>query len=683
MTIQKHILIVDDILKNIQLLGTVLRDNGYEVSFATSGAQALDSVKQKMPALILLDINMPIMDGFEVCHQLKASPLSSTIPIIFLTSNNDISKITEGLELGASDYITKPFNNSELLARVKTHLTIYSLQLEQSKQNDAMRHKARIAMDMLQDARQRQCGPLLGSSAAVEQLNHDIFKVSKHHETVLLQAESGCGTEYVARTIHDQSDRQNNPFIYVNCSQISQTNSKPIFSISSEQSSKINLASGGTLYLDRINKMPIDIQKEFIEHIIEFLGKNIRLISFSSVDLKDLVYQKKFSPELYSYITKNTLPVPSLKSRSEDIPELSEFYLKHFSSHHGKNINSLSPESISALQAYSWPGNLNELISIIESQVVVCSSSTLNINPSVFNKGAGIGNYHMKQKIASGGMGDIWEVEHKLIGRKAALKLIQLNDQDREKNQLRFYREAKAITKLDSPHTIKIYDFGIQNNGAFYYIMELLKGFDLEKLVNDSEPISPPRMIAILKQCCYALVEAHHHGIIHRDIKPANIFICRYKAQYDFVKILDFGIAKSTHDENSLELTGQSVIGSPGFMAPEAFLNHADLTPAADIYALACVAYWSLSHKMLFYSKSPITYYAAHAQTPPPLLSEFSGRSDIPQALDDLLLKCLVKKPAERISSHTLLKELIRLESLHPWTYAESRESWPRHSKPQ
>src|SRR5206468_12861955 len=176
--------------------------------------------------------------------------------------------------------------------------------------------------------------------------------------------------------------------------------------------------------------------------------------------------------------------------------------------------------------------------------------------------------------------------EHRMLARSAAIKLIRpsMMREGRpgasEEARHRFEREAQVIAHLRSPHTIELYDFGIAVDGAFYYVMELLDGFDADTLVRRFGPVPAERAIHFLRQMCHSLSEAESRGLVHRDIKPANVFVCRYGEDCDFVKVLDFGLVKALSDtsDGGPGLTrGNTIAGTPAFMAPEQALGRADL----------------------------------------------------------------------------------------------------------
>jgi serine/threonine-protein kinase len=302
-------------------------------------------------------------------------------------------------------------------------------------------------------------------------------------------------------------------------------------------------------------------------------------------------------------------------------------------------------------------------------------------------KARDIGSYELVSRLGVGGMGEVWLGRHRMLARPAAVKLIRPellgNDQrSRETARRRFEREAMATAALRSSHTIEVYDFGVTEDGAFFYVMEFLEGLTLEALVRRFGPIGPARSIYLLRQVCHSLGEAHARGIVHRDIKPANIFSCRLGPDCDFVKVLDFGLVKETGDAVDTgipTLTAQGVTtGTPGFMAPEVALARPDIDGRADIYAVGCVAYWLLTGQPVFKRETPVATLLAHVRDeplPPSTRTELS----IPAALDNLVVACLAKDPAARPPGAVELARLLDGIELPPWTADDARRWWALH----
>jgi serine/threonine-protein kinase len=299
-----------------------------------------------------------------------------------------------------------------------------------------------------------------------------------------------------------------------------------------------------------------------------------------------------------------------------------------------------------------------------------------------------LGSYRLVERLGQGGMGEVWRAKHRMLARPAAIKLIRPSvtadaaPEVSEDARRRFEREAQVIARLRSPHTVELFDFGVAADGAFYYVMELLDGFDVDTLVRRSGPVPADRAIHLLRQVCHSLSEAESCGLVHRDIKPANIFLCRYGEDYDFVKVLDFGIVKAARDSadtGTLLTQDHAVHGTPAFIAPEQVLGRSDLDGRADIYSTGCVAYWLLTGQLVFSGETPMALLLHHAHTPP---TPPSARTElpIPPALDHLVLSCLAKDPAERPqSARELSRRLAEVEGASAWTEDRARDWWARH----
>jgi serine/threonine-protein kinase len=297
-----------------------------------------------------------------------------------------------------------------------------------------------------------------------------------------------------------------------------------------------------------------------------------------------------------------------------------------------------------------------------------------------------IGSYELVRKLGEGGMGEVWKARHRLLARPAAVKLIRAdllgpNQKTREAAVRRFEREAQETAALGSTHTVDIYDFGVAEDGSFYYVMELLDGLSLERLVRRFGPVPPARLVYLLRQVCHSLGEAHARGLIHRDIKPANIFLCRLGPDYDFIKVLDFGLVKHVEGLSTATLlTAQGIAaGTPAYMPPEVALGRADVDARADLYAVGCVAYWLLTGQSVFAGDTPVATILAHVRNEP---EPPSARTElwIPPALDRLVMECLSKDAAARpASAGELARRLAVAVPDDPWTSEKAREWWDLH----
>ena len=335
--------------------------------------------------------------------------------------------------------------------------------------------------------------------------------------------------------------------------------------------------------------------------------------------------------------------------------------------------------------------NADALIVFASHYVFVVSTSILGLILShlVWNaqqQARKIGTYQLEEQLGRGGMGEVWRARHYLLARHAAIKLIRpetLGGDDRSRRiaLTRFEREAQATASLGSPHTIDLYDFGISDTGAFYYVMELLVGRDMQSLVRTFGQQPAERVVYLLEQVCESLSEAHAAGLVHRDIKPSNIYVCRVGLQYDFVKVLDFGLAKDYRRPNDTltEVSLGHTSGTPAYMAPEVILGDTRIDDRADIYALGCVAYFLLTGHLVFEAETPMKTLVRHvhdAPMPPSQRTELP----VPPSLDALILRCLEKDAARRPQSADELSQLLRAcRTRHTWDADHARAWWKEH----
>jgi serine/threonine-protein kinase len=303
-----------------------------------------------------------------------------------------------------------------------------------------------------------------------------------------------------------------------------------------------------------------------------------------------------------------------------------------------------------------------------------------------------LGSYQLIERLGSGGMGEVWRAQHRLLARPAAIKLVRpevlggSTVERRSELQARFEREAQATALLRSPHTIQIYDFGIAADGAFYYVMELLDGFDVERLIRQFGPVPVERAVHLLLGVCHSLAEAHASRLVHRDIKPANVYVCRYGREVDFVKVLDFGLVKSQGDgmPQDASVTGAfSVAGTPAFMSPEQVAGDRTLDGRSDIYAIGCLAYWLVTGQLVFRGRTVVETIVQHRQEtplPPSQVAELP----VPADFDAIVLECLAKTPADRPPTvDDLARRLAAIAFESPWSAGRAREWWDLHHPAQ
>jgi serine/threonine protein kinase len=299
-----------------------------------------------------------------------------------------------------------------------------------------------------------------------------------------------------------------------------------------------------------------------------------------------------------------------------------------------------------------------------------------------------LGSYELVELLGHGGMGEVWRARHQLLARDAAIKLVRPEvlgahtEADARVVQRRFEREAKATASLSSPHTIQVFDFGMTRDGAFYYVMELLAGRDLESLVREFGPVPADRALFLLRQVCHSLADAHARGMVHRDIKPANIYVCRMGLEYDFVKVLDFGLVKlrdRAPSGDTLVTLDHTTTGTPAYMAPEIIVGEADVDRRADVYALGCVAYFLLTGQLVFEADTPMKMLMQHVHAKPVPPSQRTELR-IPRELDELVLSCLEKDPMARPqNAEELFRMAVGCTTCETWTQVSARNWWQTH----
>lgn len=300
-----------------------------------------------------------------------------------------------------------------------------------------------------------------------------------------------------------------------------------------------------------------------------------------------------------------------------------------------------------------------------------------------------LGSYRLTALIGRGGMGEVWKASHRLLARPAAVKLIRAEAMGKDPAarsivQARFEREAQATANLQSPHTVELYDFGIEADGTFFYVMELLDGADLQSLVQRFGPMPPERVAYLLEQACHSLTDAHERGLVHRDIKPANIFICRRAHEVDFVKVLDFGLVTRDRGRASAtdpQLTADgSISGTPAYMAPEMAMGTGELDGRTDLYSLGCVGYWLITGQLVFEGRTPMEMLVQHAKETPVAPSQRS-ETTVPAALDRIILECLAKRPEERLPSARAMAAALRecRSSMPDWDQERAQRWWQMH----
>ncbi|MGC3990004.1 MAG: sigma-54 dependent transcriptional regulator [Chthoniobacteraceae bacterium] len=419
----EKILVVDDTSANLNLLIETLKPRGYEVLAAQSGPTAIKLAQRARPDLILLDILMPGQDGLETCQQLKRDPATREVPVIFITAKSETASLVSGFTAGAVDYITKPFQQDEVLSRVHTHLQISRLTRELRAKNTeleteiALRRRAEQARDRA-DARLQSFSTLeaerwgiagfIGESATVHQILQNVRRLHQFASTsVLITGESGTGKELIARAIHYGSTRAAEPFVAVNCVAVPGDLAESMFfghtkgsftGALADRKGCFELADGGTLFLDEIGDMPAQLQAKLLrvleDGMITPVGASqakkvdVRIIAATNADLDAQIASGVFRQDLYFRLARYIVQTPPLRERPEDIPLLASHFVKILSAEMGLIPPTLRTDALAALQAYSFPGNVREMKNLIERALIESAGDPIAANHLHLRKSA-------------------------------------------------------------------------------------------------------------------------------------------------------------------------------------------------------------------------------------------------------------------------------------------------------
>jgi DNA-binding NtrC family response regulator len=376
------ILVVDD-EPGLRESFRLILDEDFEVIDVADGAAALDVVRSAQVDLVLLDIRLPGMDGIEVLERIKG--LDEGVEVVLVTAVRTVRTAVAAMKLGAFDYLTKPFEEDELLSVVRRALERRSLERE--------------VVFLRSELERRHAWELVGEHPEMQRLYRVVAQVARTTTTVLITGESGTGKELIARAIHRQGPRRDKPFVAVNPAAIAETlmeselfgHERGAFTGAYHRKlGKFELAQGGTLFLDEIATLKPELQAKLLrvlqEREIERVGSgqaikiDARIIAATNADVAAAVSAGTFREDLYYRLNVVHLTVPSLRERASDIDLLVAHFIRRYNHEFGKRIQGLTPEATEALRAYRWPGNVRELQNVVERSVVLVDGPMIGVD---------------------------------------------------------------------------------------------------------------------------------------------------------------------------------------------------------------------------------------------------------------------------------------------------------------
>ncbi len=368
------VLIVDDEKNYLVVLGAFLSGEGYETLTADSAQRALEIVETTDLDLVLTDMKMPTMDGIELLKRIKQKV--PDLPVVMMTAYGTVEKAVEAMQLGAFNFILKPFQNETLKQVIHKAVSTYGILKENRRLVQALENRYRF-------------DNIIGKSKPMQAIFDTILKVAHTKTTILITGESGTGKELIAKAIHFNSPRRNKPFVAISCAALSETlleselfgHEKGAFTgATAMKKGRFELADGGTLFLDEIGEIPVSLQVKLLRVLEEMsfervggtrtIAVDVRLIAATNKDLKAEVQQHRFRKDLYFRLNVVHIKLPTLRERSEDIPLLAAYFATRFAKESNKGEITFSPEAMRFLCNHRWPGNVREFENAIERAVL-------------------------------------------------------------------------------------------------------------------------------------------------------------------------------------------------------------------------------------------------------------------------------------------------------------------------
>ncbi len=390
MSVRTKVLVVDDNEDGLFALEQVLQKNGFSTVTAGNGADALRRIEAENPDLILLDVNMPGMDGFEVTKRIKADAAMRYIPVVLVTANDSSEALIAGLENGADDYVRRPFDSGELMARLAAVMRTRRLYEELQRSN-------RVTAELRSRESERACfANIIGASQIMRDLFALLDKVRDSDVPVLITGESGTGKELIASALHYHSPRKNKPFVIQNCSAFNDNlleselfgHVRGAFTGAvRDKQGLFEVADGGTFFLDELGEMSPALQVKLLRVLQDgtFMPVgatktkkvDVRIIAATNRDLKQMVAAGTFREDLYYRLNVISVRIPPLRERRVDIPLLAAHFLKVIAERSKSPVKALSVDALRVLSDYHWPGNIRELENEIERLVLMAGSSSV------------------------------------------------------------------------------------------------------------------------------------------------------------------------------------------------------------------------------------------------------------------------------------------------------------------
>ena len=415
------ILVVDDIPANLGVLIDTLSTAGYRVRVAADGESALEQARYAPPSLVLMDAMMPGIDGFETTRRMRGIATLANTPVIFMTALSESQDKVRAFAAGANDYVTKPFQHEEVLARVRTHIARRALERELERTNAELETRVAARTKELEIAlaevealkvrlqhenqylkreiSEQMSDAIVGKSPALQHALSQAGLVAPTDATVLIRGETGTGKELIARALHERSARREGPLVKLNCSAISAGlveselfgHVKGAFTGAHDRRiGRFELAHNGTLFLDEVSELPLETQAKLLrvlqEREFEPVGSSktqkvdVRVIAASNRDLAADSRSGRFRSDLYYRLNVFPIDLPPLRERRDDIPLLAHHFMQRAARKLGKRLERIEAETLDLLTRHDWPGNIRDLQNVIDRAAILADGAELVVN---------------------------------------------------------------------------------------------------------------------------------------------------------------------------------------------------------------------------------------------------------------------------------------------------------------
>jgi len=630
------VFLVDDNLMNIRLLAEILKGAGYQVRAATSGKRAVETIRTHPPELVLLDVNMPEMDGYQVCETLKADPKTRDIPIIFISAHDAPVEKVRAFRAGAVDYVTKPFEAEEVVARVATHLEMSRLQRETASRKAELEgalQELRQAQEKIARLTSSSAGMLEDPAGWARGLSGEVAQAVGARSVSVFAVEDGQLTPLAAEGI-----------------------AAPLLSElwKGERPRELTLEEGqGTRLVVPVLGMTGELRAVLIVD-----GKadpwndgHRQVVRSFAYHLGTVLDLHKLREQLAASETRRATTRREMKERGIELMELCPKCGRCF--------------GLRQIQDELRDG--------------CCPDDRTPLDASVLLPYRIADRYRLVRLLGQGGMGMVFEAADERLHRDVALKVIRgelLND---VAMRLRLEREAQTVARISHPGVVALYDTGELEDGSYFLVMELLAGYDLERLLARHGRGKPAQVASLIRQAGSALQAAHRAGIVHRDVKPANLFLTPLPKAGFAVKVVDFGVARPISTVGRLTVTGVAV-GTPSYMSPEQARGE-EVDGRADVYALAAAGYEALSGRPVVARDGNFgeIFMEIVSGVPPPL-SKFVG--GLTPELDLAFQAGLAKRASDRPPDVEAWSAAVArfLSSLPP--HPDDAAGWPEGNPP-